>query len=461
MRNKILQALIQSPHKRDDALPSVRMLMATFKASSGTVQAVLRQLQDNGQIYCIRGKGCFWGSAPQQIKLPMPRENATTRLNRLFDDDWKHGKFKPNDPLPLLKELSERYHASLPLLRKFLAQKIEAGILQQMGRRYYFAQNQRDMLGASSHRLSELIFVTRCNSWGGFTAESERELDFLRLIYKTAGARKYKLILLGMEENSGELIDRSGQVVRLQDYPNAVGALLSTLLVQKPLPLLQIFAGVKFPVAIWWEQPLDTIPKFYLNKPHWAFFNSTFGEMPGIELGKYLVNNDVSHVTFFSPYHNSSWSKDRLTGLQKAGLQVESQVDVEFASPWDYRQIARASVAKQSVEAYSRRLLKKKLMTLISAQGENIDQDDWWVCVNDEVAGLFIEMAEDGECLLPGDRNQPHIIAFDNSAESYLLRIRSYDFNTDALVEQMFYYLENPEIGKNKIHHILGNVVEK
>ena len=54
-------------------------------------------------------------------------------------------------------------------------------------------------------------------------------------------------------------------------------------------------------------------------------------------------------------------------------------------------------------------------------------------------------------------------IAFDNSMESYLLRIPSYDFNTDALVEQIFYYISSPSAfdGIKKIHHILGNVVEK
>jgi hypothetical protein len=47
--------------------------------------------------------------------------------------------------------------------------------------------------------------------------------------------------------------------------------------------------------------------------------------------------------------------------------------------------------------------------------------------------------------------------------ESYLLRIPSYDFNTDALVEQMFFYISSPSAfdGIKKIHHILGNVVEK
>ena len=265
--------------------------------------------------------------------------------------------------------------------------------------------------------------------------------------------------MLGINETSGELIDRSGKVVSLQDYPNAVGALLSTLLVQKPLPLLQIFAAAKYPVAVWWEHPLDAIPQFYLNKPHWAFFNSTFGELPGLELGKYLVSQGVKDVVYFSPYHNSSWSKDRLAGIQKAGLQVECRTDDEFASPWDYKQIARDRVPKHNVEAYARKLQKKKMKKWVSATS-NKKPDEWWVCVNDEVAGIFIEMAEEGTCTLPGKDNEPNIIAFDNSAESYLLRLRSYDFNTDALVEQMFYYIGNPEFGKNKVHQISGEVIE-
>lgn len=461
MRNQILQALLQTPHKKGDALPSVRSLMAAFKAGSATVQAALRKLEYDKQIYSIRGKGCFWGNTPVQVQIPKPRETPLNKLNRLFEEDWEHGEFKTDAPLPLLKELTDRYHVSQPLLRKFLQQKIEQGVLQQMGRRYFFTQDIDKRNERSRHRaLSEIIFVTRCNSWGGFTAESERELDFLRLVYHTAGAGKYKLILLGINETSGNMIDRSGKVVKLSDYPNAVGALLSTLLVQKPLLLLQIFAGAKYPVAVWWEQPLDAIPQFYLNKPHWAFFNSTFGELPGMELGKYLISQGVQKAIYFSPYHNSSWSKDRLAGLQKAGLQVECRTDDEFASPWDYKQIARERVAKLSVEAYARKLQKKKMKKWI-ASSKKSKSNDWWVCVNDEVAGIFFEMAEEESCVLPGDENSPNIIAFDNSAESYLLRIKSYDFNTNALVEQMFYYIENPEIGKNKIHQISGEVIEK
>ena len=337
------------------------------------------------------------------------------------------------------------------------------GILKKEGRQYLFYRKQQKRDEAP---LSELIFVTRCNSWGGFTAESERELDFLRLIYKTAGKNHYKLTLFGINDSSGKLIDRSGKPCKLSEHPNAVGAILSTLLVQNFRPLLTFFADAKFPVAVWWEHPIDAVPRSFMRKDNWVFFNSTFGKQPGKEIGRYLLGLGVTEVGYFSPYHNSSWSKDRLTGLEESGLVVHPYVDSEFASPWDYKQIARKKVEKLSVEIMARTLEKEKLKTLAeralafqAANGNNMP----WICVNDEVAGIFMEMVEENNMEIPQPNIGPTYIAFDNSMESYLLRIPSYDFNTDALVEQMFYYISSPSAfdGIKKIHHILGNVVEK
>ena len=55
------------------------------------------------------------------------------------------------------------------------------------------------------------------------------------------------------------------------------------------------------------------------------------------------------------------------------------------------------------------------------------------------------------------------LYAFDNSAESYLLRLPSYDFNTQALVDRMFYSLVNQDAFRmqHRIQQVLGNVVEK
>ena len=82
-----------------------------------------------------------------------------------------------------------------------------------------------------------------------------------------------------------------------------------------------------------------------------------------------------------------------------------------------------------------------------------------WVTVNDEVAGLLRELEEEGTL-----KEIPYLVGFDNSAESYLLRLDSFDCNTEKLVEQMFYHLD---LGKKDPFHngllreIPGKVVEK
>ncbi len=452
MKKRIIKALLDTAHKEGDRLPSVRTLISTYNVSSGTVQAALRDLANQSKIYRIQGKGCFWGNEPALNEPPEIKLTITEKLAVNFNSDFERGLLKPHQALPQGKELAIRYNVSQNTLRKFLSKKVEEGVLTKNGRNYFFSRRE---VSERKPPISELIFVTRCNSWGGFTAESEREMDFLRLVYKTAGANQYKLILLGINEATGQLIDRNGNICKLTDYPNAIGAILSTLLVQNIQPMLYFFASVKYPVAVWWEHPETVVPKVFLKKNNWLFFNSTFGKKPGVEMGKYLKKRGINEVNYISPYHNSSWSQDRLTGLVESGIKVHTYVDNEFASPWDFKEIARKTVEKNLVESYARSLVKKKLDALVKKSEAN-KNDFINVCVNDDVAELIIEMKE-------GSNNAPRLIAFDNSMESYLLRLPSFDFNTEALVEHMFYYIENPSgFGQNKkIHHILGNVVEK
>lgn len=457
MRKEIVHILENLPHKDGDRLPSVREIMKVYRTASSTVQAALRSLEREGKICRIQGKGCFWTTQGvsgicASDSLPAVRESAIEKAERLFREDWERGLFKIDEDLPLMKELSIRYNISQAIIRRFLNQQEARGILERIGRHYRFTRKDDARPSAA---LSEIIFVTRCNSWGGFTAESEREMDFLRMVYKKAGAEHYKLILLGLNETTGMLIDRSGNPRKLTDYRNAVGAVLSTLLVMEPLKLLHLFAGVKYPVAVWWEHPVEALPERYLHKENWAFFNSTFGPGPGKEMGKYLLSRGVHDIAYFSPYHNSSWSIERLMGLREMGLSVMECTDNEFASPWDYKQIARGKVEKHSVEAYARELLKRKMIGILK-------KCDYTqipiVCVNDDVASALLELQEEGRVDTLGT-----LYAFDNSAESYLLRLPSYDFNTQALVDRMFYSLVNQDAFRmqHRIQQVLGNVVEK
>ena len=461
MREELAKTLLSLPHQDNDRLPSIRALMKAYNVSSGTVQAALVALTEAGKIQRIQGKGCFWKSAdtdnskamfPPTIR-PAVRETIPEKLERQFNEDWARGELRADTPLPLMKELALRYDVSQSILRNFLMDKVDRGILTRTGRKFFFVNKRSSQ---SQDSLSELIFVTRCNSWGGFTAESEREMDFLRMVYKKAGADNYKLILLGINETNGQLIDRSGKPRKLSDFQNAVGAILSTLLVMHPQKLLHLFAGVKFPVSVWWEHPIESLPPRFINKTNWTFFNSTFGRLPGIEMGKFLQSKGFGQVVYISPYHDSSWSVDRLEGLRESGISVTALTDEEFASPWDYKQIARGKVAKFSVELYARELVKRKILSLITRNKDNKQLP--LVCVNDEVASVIIELAEEGKIGLP-----KQIFGFDNSAESYLLRLPSYEFNTQALVDHIFYSIENPDAFSNtrKVQQILGSVIEK
>ena len=467
MKQRIIQALLNSEHKDGDRLPSVRAIMKAYNVASGTVQAALRELTAVSAISKIQGKGCFWGQGNLLASPPQIHLSVMEKLSENFHRDLDRGFFKLDKPLPLGKELAQRYNVSQNTLRKFLTQEEESGLLTKSGRSYFFQKKNNP---SQTHLLSELIFVTRSNSWGGFTPESERELDFLRFVYKTAGTNKYKLILLGYNDETSTLVDRSGKFCKLQDYPNAVGIVISTLLVQKFRPLLDSFSTAKIPVAVWWEHPEENVPKYFMKKDNWIFFNSTFGKKPGIEVGRFLKSRGCTEVNYLSPYHNSSWSIDRLSGLQDSGITVHPFTDSEYASPWDYKEIARKKVEKHSVETFARTLEKEKIKELLKkASNEHcVNENIPWVCVNDEIAGLCYEMLEDKDCsseikTIIDVMKTVKLIAFDNSAESYLLRLPSYDFNTEALVEHIFYYISNPNAyyGKKKIHHILGNVVEK
>lgn len=450
MKSSIIEALLNGKHKSGEQLPSVRQMMRVFDASSGTVQRALKDLSSQGILHSIPSKGTFWGPRPTLTNLSTLAVSPLETLRQQFLKDWRSGFFLPDKDLPSLKELKTRYHVSKTLLRNLLLQEQAAGTLERVGRSRFFFKSP-----LISESKTEVLLITRCNPWGEFFPESERELDFIRLIYRTAAARRLKLRLLGYNESSGRWIDRHGVRTKVDTHKNAIGIIVSTLLIQKPLRLLSALASLSLPTSIWWEHPENALPKTFLKQKEWAFFNSTFGTMPGIIVGRFLTEKGHQQVTYISPFHSSSWSKDRLKGLQTGELTISSILDSKMASPWDYRELARKRVPKHAVELTAKSLLRQKLKLMI----KNAPKTDAWVCVNDEVAAILIELSNAKEISA-----SPYILGFDNSAESYLLQFDSFDFNTEALALQMFYHIsarQSEPFSAKRFRDVLGHVVEK
>lgn len=447
MKDEIVEAILAIPHRDGDRLPSVRRLMFELQAASATVQRALHELVRCGKIYSVPGKGCFWGA--KRI-LKIAEAKSCNDLEDRFQEDIRAGFFSLNGPLPSQKELAARYQVSAFRIRGFLKSLRSEGILEREGLgKYFFPKWERNVPKA------EILLVTRATPWGNFTPASEREMDFIKFVYRTVAEKNLKLRLLGFDESSERFVDRNGHVRELSDYPEAVGIILSTMLMGKPSSILEKLSQVKFPVSVWWEHPAEWLLMAQLKRGGWAFFNSCFGKNPGIAVGRYLLRKGYRRVVYISPYHASSWSKDRLKGLEDVGLEVFARVDSEYASPWDFRRIASQEGPMESVDLRAKAHEKQILQKLLG----DLPKDSVWVPVNDEVAGLLKELEEDGEI-----GEIPYMVGFDNSVESYLLRLDSFDFNTESLVEQMFYHLEvgkNDPFASGKLREISGKVVEK
>lgn len=445
MKDSLAEAILGIPHRAGDKLPSIRELMRTLGAASGTVQKAVSALRQKGLLHSVPGKGIFCGN-PRKSELET--FSADSPWER-FLGDLLSGYFLSEGNFPSKKELSLRYGISAYRLRQLLNEAVQKGLLVRKGK-FGVAIPETER-----REDAEILFVTRTSALGNFRPASEREMDFLRFTYRIGAEKKFKLRLLGFDEESERLVDRSGVSRRVEDFPDAVGAILSTLLIQKPLRILNSLRTAPFPVSVWWEHPVDALDTAFLKKDAWAFYNSSFGKNPGKIVGEFLIRKGFRRAVYFSPYHASSWSKDRLAGLEESGLEIEARVDGKFASPWDFRHLASLDGPKFSVEFRAKKQEKRILKRLLKGAPMDVP----WVTVNDETAGLLRELEEEKVFA-----RMPYVVGFDNSAESYLLRLDSFDCNTEVLVRQMFSHLEwglsNPS-PSGVLREIPGKVVEK
>ncbi|NLB64364.1 MAG: GntR family transcriptional regulator [Fibrobacter sp.] len=446
MKQRIIEGLLNGNYHSGDKLPSVRSLMQNFGASTYMVQIALQELKAAKIIHSIAGLGHFWGSKaklPRPVKLP---PDPLSALRQRFWQDWQRGVYSPDHPLPTLKEMQHVYGVSPHLLRKMLESERELGNLDRIGRgRYYFTH-----ASATAHQ-QQILLITRSTPWGEFQPASEREMNFILLTYKRAATLNLQIVLLGYDEINQQWVDRKGHQRQLREYSSVMGILVSTMLVHKPASLLRKISLSAMPVAVWWEHPQSAIPKHAMRRKYWKVFNSTFGPRPGLEVGRYLRRHKIAQVAYVSPFHASSWSQDRLLGLQKAGLKVKSFVRKKYASPWDFHQLALQKGHGKMADIKAQELLSNYVRRITAKLNPEIP----WVCVNDQVGEILMELWEDSPI-------KPQIIAFDNSAVSYLQQFDSYDFNTESLVTQMFYHLQNGQRANKRVYsEVLGQVVSK
>ena len=405
-----------SGFKDGDRLPSVRDVASSSGASTYTVFRAYKSLVALGKVYAERGNGYFWGRKPELAVSVHERESD--RLERLLLEDWKSGKISAGSPLPSIKDLCTEFGTTPATMRRTLEVLQGKGILERKGRGRYWFANVRRM---SAARFKEILLIMRCNRNGDFNCLGERELTFMQKVYAEAHRNGLKVRALGYFEEGGVFLDAGGN-----------------------RRLFAELSCTRFPVAVWWEHPLYDIPRALKKEKRFAFFNLAFGEFPGRSVGRFLKQKGMDRVAFVSPYHMSMWSRDRLKGLKKVGLEVFEATDASHASHYDFMQ------EKGAHEHFSHIL--QKLV-------KEIPPVDAWVVSNDRVGVELLSLVEQGKLKRP-----PYMVSFDNSNDSYRNRLDSFEFSLDALAEQSVFHLVSPGVTLYKnddFRELSGRVVEK
>ena len=434
---EICKWLEASKFREGDRLPSVRSVSERLSTSTCTVFRAYRKLIDAKKVYGEHGNGYFWGAAKVAMPEPPVREQVVERLERLLQEDWKSGRLSADAPLPTIKELCLQYETSVGSMRRTLEKLQALGILSRRGRgRFYFRT-------AQAPKAKEILLVMRSNPTGDFYCLGERELEFMQKVYAEAEKRELRVHVLGYHEDSGKFLDSAGNAVLPETFRDAFGAILSTMLVFKPQRLFSLFARTRFPISVWWEHPLSEIPRALKKEPRYAFFNLAFGEFPGRAVGRFLRERGCKNIVYISPYHLSSWSIDRLNGLKKSGLHVFEAVDAERASPFEFSKEPPAFFEK-----------------VVARLAGSVPQDtDAWVVVNDEVGCALHRMFVQHKIKRP-----PYMVSFDNTVDSYRIRLDSFRFNLDTLAEQSVFHIVSPGVTlykKDDFRELSGSVVEK
>lgn len=106
IKNQIKAQIISGYLKEDESLPGMRTLASDLKVSVITTKRAYNDLEQEGYIYSMTGKGSF----VKRLNGEMVRENAITEIERHFYDAMTVAKMagiKLDELQEILKTLDE------------------------------------------------------------------------------------------------------------------------------------------------------------------------------------------------------------------------------------------------------------------------------------------------------------------------------------------------------------------
>ena len=472
-------------------LPPVRSMARQFGVSPVTVMRAVKALEDEGLLTSRWGKGIVKnGTIPHLSAAGSPDGNKFERTLERFRKDILGGYYRTHLPLPPVNQLTTRYDASYPTIRKVLSVLLSENILKRNGARYYFFTNRP----VHHPRIAIIAFG---QGRGAIKIETERERSFYRHLSSIVADNNVATEILCYNDYPDTPRFYTPHDEPLEQYLETAGIrgiILSSYHMNNSAECLATLLTRNIPVSAWVEDSgiLSTVEHFGSYYRQLTFFDSSYSTIPGSDVGRYLLERGHRTIAFISPFHGSPWSQNRLNGLKKAvalqpGAKLHQFTVAEYINDYYFmlpflektdahyqsltdtlrKQVHEFLLPQLSAVKYEHdRLLRDNaIFTSIKKAVDQVTADQSitaLVGVNDLVAGLI---ADYWDYLQLPPNKRPALIGFDNSFDSLRKQFSSYEFNTRGEIQNMIshvLYPENAIFTKHKpVIRLKGAVIER
>ncbi|MBD3421619.1 MAG: GntR family transcriptional regulator [Chitinivibrionales bacterium] len=489
----ICKSISSGDYPLHQPLPSLSALSAEIGVSRNSVLSALKKLSEDSIVVSKRSVGYFpidRVSAGDLLNettyesASVIESDAVDRIVSQLKHDIAGGAFSRKDMLPSIKSMCTTYATSYRSMKKALSIIADEGLIVMQGsRRRITLHNKQGNL--------KLIRILTLLQYDGKIPSEGFIPDMIRLLELESDRLGYSIELIGYfslhESHIADYDDPDSDVApffvhygetkpfsladsdQIAGYIHLVGhntvgsrrvdRWLSH--VNKPISLFDAAGGAQLPP--------------FLSKPHIRFFACATSRKAGLAAGNAALQAGHRRIAYISPFHEATWSRNRLKGLQQAFLARDAQRSIqaftlnrpsniygyyfrELQERCDYKPLNDAFVAwKKSnpaefgdalehlfkyeipIKMLPGAVLGGKLQAIfanaLAQEGITL-----WVCANDWVALQALAFCKANEANVAG---KIAILGFDNSSGALVEGLTSFDFGLQTLAGHMLSFLVN------------------
>lgn len=485
-----IRRLLDTSEARSN-LPPVRSMARRFGVSPVTILRAVKVLEHEGLCTSRWGQGISkTGIIPFRIDECRQGGSKFERTLERFRNDILGGHYRTHLPLPPVNQLTTRYDASYPTIRKVLSVLLSENILRRNGARHY-------LFTTPCIRQPRIAVVAFGQERGVIKIETERERSFYRHLSSIAADNNVALEILCYNDYLETPFFYTPHKEPLEHYLQTAeicGMILSSYHMNNSAQCLATLLTRNIPVSAWIEDSsiLSTVDRFGSYYRKLTFIDSSYSTIPGNDVGRHLLEKGHRTIAFISPFHGSPWSQNRFKGLTKAAAVHPDAILLQFTAteyindyyymlPFLEENDAGCTILSDALLKRVHPFLAPRL-SAIKQERDTLLRDDAifasvknavdritadetitaLVCVNDLVAGLIVDYWDFRQ--IPS-RRRPALFGFDNSFTSIRKQISSYEFNTHGEIQNMInhvLYPDNTLFNRNRpVIRLKGTVIER